>query len=77
MVALTAAGGVALIATNAPTPDPEPTTAAAPAITPSERDLLAGYTEAWTLSAAEAEAVSWFAAGVAHVSPDSRRVHSH
>ena len=71
VVALTAAGGVALIATNAPTPDPEPTTAAAPAITPSERDLLAGYTEAWTLPAAEAEAVSWFAAGVAHVSPDS------
>jgi len=71
VVTLTAAGGIAIFAQNKPTPAPEPVAATAPPITAADADLLDGYVEAWTLPADQAETVSWFAAGVVHVDPDS------
>lgn len=71
VVTLTAAGGIATFAQNESTPAPEPVAATAPPISAADDDLLDGYVEAWTLPADQAETVSWFAAGVVHVDPDS------
>lgn len=71
VVTLTAAGGIAIFTQNKPTPAPEPVAATTPTITAADADLLDGYVEAWTLPADQAETVSWFAAGVVHVDPDS------
>ncbi|HJG80978.1 MAG TPA: hypothetical protein K8V08_11260, partial [Brevibacterium senegalense] len=71
VIALTAAGGIAIMTRHEPTPSPEPVAATAPPITAADADLLDGYVEAWTLPADEAENVSWFAAGVVHIDPDS------
>lgn len=71
VVTLTAAGGIAIFSQNESTPAPEPVSATAPPITAADDDLLDGYVEAWTLPADKAETVSWFAAGVVHVDPDS------
>lgn len=71
VVTLASAGGIAIFAQDESTPAPEPVAATAPPITAADADLLDGYVEAWTLPADQAETVSWFAAGVVHVNPDS------